>query len=233
MGILSELNSVKNAITGMMNNKAKFKIEGDIFPLYVQFNPESYSVSETVEYNQITGQGAAKDVTQYVSSVKSVSSLSFHFDTDSVLATSVSKAKIATDVSSLTAKFSNLLKVDGDLHRPPIVTFVWGSISIIGVVVQVNTSFTMFDRKGVPVRAKVDCKILSVGSESAIKRSPFQSPDRTKSRVMSEDSNLWELANREYGDINQWRLIARANQILDPIDIEAGAVLKVPALPDL
>ncbi|MDR1548449.1 MAG: hypothetical protein LBT06_07680 [Hungatella sp.] len=233
MGILSELSSVKNAVSGMLNNKAKFKIEGDSFPLYVQFNPESYSVSERVEYNQITGQGSAKDVTQYVSSVKSVSSLSFHFDTDSVLASNVSKSKIATDVSALTAKFSNLLRVDGDLHRPPLVTFVWGSISITGVVVSVDTSFTMFDRKGVPVRAKVDCKLLSSGEESAIRRSPLQSPDRTKSRVMSEDSNLWELANREYGDINRWRVIARANRILDPMDIETGTVLKVPALTDL
>ncbi|MDR1772050.1 MAG: hypothetical protein LBS02_15650 [Hungatella sp.] len=233
MGILSELSSVKNAVSGMLNNKAKFKIEGDLFPLYVQFNPESYSVSERVEYNQITGQGSAKDVTQYVSSVKSVSSLSFHFDTDSVLATSVSKSKIATDVSALTTKFSNLLRVDGDLHRPPLVTFVWGSISITGVVVSVDTSFTMFDRKGVPVRAKVDCKLLSSGEESAIRRSPLQSPDRTKSRVMSEDSNIWELANREYGDINRWRVIARANQILNPMDIETGTVLKVPALTDL
>lgn len=231
MGILSESNQAKN--TGTVSNKAKFKIEGDASPLYVQFNPESYSVRETVAYHQITGQGTAKGVTQYVSSVQSVSSLSFHFDTDSVLGESASKSKDATDVSSLTVRFSNLLKVDGDLHRPPLVTFVWGSISITGVVIQVDTGFTMFDREGVPVRAKVDCRILSVGSDSAIKSSPPQSPDRTKSRVMSEDSNLWELANREYGDINQWRVIARANRILDPMNIETGTVLKVPALTDL
>lgn len=230
MGILSELSSVKNAITGMMNNKAKFKIEGDLVPLYVQFNPETYSVSESVRYHQIPGQGTDQQTIQYVSSVQSVSSFSFHFDTDSVLAASISKSKIATDVAALTAKFSNLLKVDGDLHRPPVVTFVWGSINITGVVVQVDTSFTMFDKKGVPVRAKVDCKILSAGEESAIRRSPLQSPDRTKSRVMSADSNLWELANREYGDIGQWRVIAKANGILDPFAVEPGTVLKVPAL---
>lgn len=232
MGILSELSSVTNAVSGMLNNKAKFKIEGELFPLYVQFNPESYSVSERVEYKQIPGQGDEKSVIQYVSAVQSVSSLSFNFDTDSVLAASVSKSKIATDVSALTTKFSNLLRIRGDLHRPPLVKFVWGSISIKGVVISVDTSFTMFDQKGVPVRAKVDCKLLSWGTESAVRRSPLQSPDRTKSRVMSEDSNLWELANREYGDMNRWRIIARANQILDPMDIETGTVVKVPALTD-
>lgn len=233
MEILSGLNSVKNTISGMMNHKAKFKIEGVLFPLYVQFNPESYSVNETVGYNHIPGQGSTKDVTQYVRSVQCVSSLSFHFDTDSVLATSVSDSQTAKDVSSLTKKFSNLLRVHGDLHRPPVVTFIWGSIHIAGVVLQVDTSYTMFDKKGMPVRAKVDLKILSISSESAVRISPLQSPDRTKSRVMSADSNLWELANREYGDINQWRVIAKANQIADPLDIETGTILKVPALTDL
>ncbi|WP_130861745.1 CIS tube protein [Bacilliculturomica massiliensis] len=233
MGILSAVNSAKTALSGMMNNKAKFKIEGDALPLYVQFNPESYSISETVEYNQVSAQGTNSDVTQYVGSVKSVASLSFYFDTDSVLATSVSQSKIATDVSALTVKFSALLKVDGNLHRPPCVTFSWGSISITGVVVKVDTSFTMFDKKGVPVRAKVDCTLLSVGQQSAIKRSPFASPDRTKSRVLSEDTSLWELAGREYGDIEQWRLIAKANGILDPLDVPAGTALKIPALTDL
>lgn len=233
MGILSAASSVTNTLSGMLHHKAKFKIEGDLIPLYVQFNPETYSIKESVEYNQVSAQGNNGDVTQYVGSVKSVADLSFHFDTDSVLATSAAKSKIATDVSALTVKFSNLMKVDGNLHRPPLVTFSWGSISISGVVVRVDTTFTMFDKKGVPVRAKVDCTLLSVGSQSSIKRSPLASPDRTKSRVLSEDTSLWELAGREYGDISQWRLIARANGILDPLDVPAGTVLKIPALTDL
>ena len=233
MGILSAVSTVSNALSGMLNHKAKFKIEGELTPLYVQFNPEEYSISESVEYHQVSAQGNNSDVTQYVGSVKSVASISFHFDTDSVLATSATKSKVATDVSALTVKFSNLMKVDGNLHRPPLVTFSWGSISIQGVVASVNTTFTMFDKKGVPVRAKVDCKILSVGEKSAIKRSPFASPDRTKSRVLSEDTNLWELAGREYGDIDQWRLIARANGILNPLEVPSGTVLKIPALTDL
>lgn len=230
MGILSAVSVAANALGGMRHHKAKFQIEGELLPLYVQFNPEQYSVSESVEYSQVSAQGANSDVTQYVGSVKSVAHMSFHFDTDSVLATSVTKSKIATDVSALTVKFSNLMKIDGNLHRPPIVTFTWGSISIRGVVVKVDTTFTMFDKKGVPVRAKVDCSILSVGSESAVRRSPFASPDRTKSRVLSEDTNLWELAGREYGDTGQWRLIAKANGILNPLDTVPGTVLKIPAL---
>jgi hypothetical protein len=236
MGILSQVMSIGSSLLGMLgmggNNKARFLVEGASSPLYVQFNPEAYSVSETVNYRQVSAQGTEKDVTQYVGSVKSVANLSFYFDTDSVLSTNPMEVKKATDVSALTTHFSNLLRVNGELHRPPIVAFAWGSISISGFITQVDTRFTMFDSRGVPVRAKVDCTLVSVGDSSAIKRSPLMSPDRTKSRVMSEDTNIWAIAELEYGDINKWRLIAKANDIMDPMDIPAGTILRVPAITD-
>ena len=239
MGILSQVMSVGSSIAGMLglggmagSNKAQFQIEGEPYPLYVQFNPEQYSVSESVEYRQVSAQGTEKDVTQYAGSVKSLASLSFYFDTDSVTSTDAVGSKKASDVSALTEKFANLLRVNGDLHRPPFVRFSWGSINITGFIMQVDTAFTMFDSRGVPVRAKVDCKLISIGDSSAIKRSPLMSPDRTKSRMLSEDTNLWAIAASEYGDIGKWRLIAKANGIMEPMNIPAGTVLKVPAITD-
>lgn len=259
MSVLSGGMSALSSLTGKLGmggggqaNKAKFVIEKEPVPLFVQFNPESYSVSETVEYHRVSAQGTNDEVTQYVGSVKSIASVSFYFDTDTIqgmqqslksllsvqgIMSIASKllmgSKTPTDVSALTERFSNLLKVDGDLHRPPIVVFSWGSINIIGVVNSMRTTFTMFDKNGIPVRAKVDCQIMSTGDRSAIRRSPLSSPDRTKGQILSEDTNLWEIANREYGDIDQWRLIARANGIMNPLEIMPGTVLKIPALTDL
>lgn len=257
MGILSELNVVKNALGGYFNNKAKFTIENYPLPIYVQFNPESYSVEESVQYNEVRGNVPFRKVVQFVGAVQSVTSLSFRFDTNSVITSSGVGGTLSSvgnmvmsaassvmsfaeslsspstlDVSALTAQFTKLMQIDGNLHRPPIVTFTWGSIMVMGVVDSMSTSFTMFDGKGVPVQAQVDCRIKSTGDSSAAKRNPLFSPDRTKSRVMSEDSNLWGLAASEYGDINRWRLIARENHIMDPLDIEPGTLIKVPALTD-
>lgn len=255
MGILSELNMVKNALGGHFNNKAKFTIENYPLPIYVQFNPESYSVQESVQYHEVRGNVPFRKVVQFVGAVQSVTSLSFRFDTNSVITSSgvggamsdMGKAVMSAadsvmsfaeslsgpstlDVSALTAQFAKLMQIDGNLHRPPAVTFTWGSIMVTGVVESMNTTFTMFDPKGVPVQAQVDCRIKSTGDSSAAKKNPLFSPDRTKSRVMSEDNNLWALAAGEYGDMNRWRLIARANNIMNPLDVEPGAVIKVPAL---
>lgn len=258
MGILSELNVVKNALGGYFNNKAKFNIENYPLPIYVQFNPESYSVEESVQYHEVRGNTPFRKVVQFVGAVQSITSLSFRFDTNSVITSSgvggnlssagkavmsavdsvmsfaESKGKSSTlDVSALTAQFTKLMQIDGNLHRPPVVKFTWGSIVVTGVVESMNTTFTMFDGKGVPVQAQVDCRIKSTGDSSAAKRNPLFSPDRTKSRVMSEDNNLWGLAAAEYGDINRWRLIAKENHIMDPLDIEPGTLIKIPALTDL
>lgn len=258
MGILSELNVVKNALGGHFNNKAKFTIENYPLPIYVQFNPESYSVEESVQYNEVRGNMPFRKVVQFVGAVQSITSLSFRFDTNSVITSSgvggtlsatASKVMSAADsvmsfagslteastldVSALTAQFAKLMQIDGNLHRPPVVAFTWGSIMVTGVVESMNTTFTMFDGKGVPVQAQVDCRIKSTGDSSAAKKNPLFSPDRTKSRVMSEDNNLWGLAANEYGDINRWRTIARENHIMDPLDIEPGTLIKIPALTDL
>ncbi len=170
MGILSELNMVKNALGGYFNNKAKFTIENYPFPIFVQFNPESYSVQESVQYHEVRGNVPFRKVVQFVGAVQSVTSLSFRFDTNSVITSSGAGGTLSSmgsavmsaagsvmsfaeslagastlDVSSLTAQFAKLMQIDGNLHRPPVVTFTWGSIMVTGVVERMNTTFTMFD----------------------------------------------------------------------------------------
>ena len=170
MGILSELNMVKNALGGYFNNKAKFTIENYPFPIFVQFNPESYSVQESVQYHEVRGNVPFRKVVQFVGAVQSVTSLSFRFDTNSVITSSGAGGTLSSmgsavmsaagsvmsfaeslagastlDVSSLTAQFAKLMQIDGNLHRPPVVTFTWGSIMMTGVVERMNTTFTMFD----------------------------------------------------------------------------------------
>ncbi len=82
-----------------------------------------------------------------------------------------------------------------------------------------------------PVRAKVDItfkSLLDVKKSKMI--SPFESPDRTKVRMVHEGEQLWNFAWDEYGDAEQWRAIARENGIMNPLEIMPGQKLKLPAL---
>ena len=90
----------------------------------------------------------------------------------------------------------------------------------------------MFDKSGKPLRALVDLKLKGFNGGASEMLSPLLSPDRTKARTMTEDNNIWNIAEKEYGDVREWRRIAEANNIMNPLDIPVGTVLKVPSIND-
>ena len=129
-------------------------------------------------------------------------------------------------------KISALTKIDGDKHQPPGCVFVWGSLQFAGFVESVGVTYTMFDKSGKPLRATADLSMNGFNSAVTEQKSPLLSPDRTKARTMTEDNNIWNLAEKEYGDVREWRRIADANDIMNPLDIPVGTVLKVPSIND-
>ena len=89
----------------------------------------------------------------------------------------------------------------------------------------------MFLADGMPVRARVDLTFKSMlDAEKSKMVSPFESPDRTKVRTLREGEQLWNYAWQEYGDLEQWRAIARENGIMNPLDVAPGQKIKLPAL---
>ena len=42
--------------------------------------------------------------------------------------------------------------------------------------------------------------------------------------------SLWSIAYEEYDDCEKWREIAKANNIMNPLDIRPGQVIRIPAL---
>lgn len=224
--LLSTLKSLKLAVTDLFSNKAYFQTESGS-KIKVQFNPEQFAITRTADYNYQSQK--EENFVVFSGTVLPQLEISFYFDTSGIKEVSGIGSTTESDVTDLTKKFSNLVHVQADLHRPPIVKFVWGSICFPGFVKSVRTTYTMFNKDGMPIQAKVDAQLIGL-QESSQSKIPLESPDRTKSRVVSDETSIWGLAGVEYGDISKWREIAKANGIMDPFDIEAGTVLKVPAL---
>lgn len=88
----------------------------------------------------------------------------------------------------------------------------------------------MFTVEGVPVRAKMDLVIAEIYDAAKAVSSPPESPDRTKYRIVTDGMSLWKLAYKEYKNAERWREIAKANGLMNPLDIKTGQVLKLPAL---
>ena len=125
-------------------------------------------------------------------------------------------------------------------HQPDLVSFHWGccqEASFLGNL-SYKGSFTKFDRLGVPVEGTYSITIdeftgaLPGDSKlsSAYSFLPFASPDRSKCEIIRSGTTLWDIARQEYEDEDEWKRIAMSNKISDPLDIEPGKIVKIPAM---
>lgn len=213
--------------------------------LEVMFNPETYSVSRSVQYghqsedngkNEKNSQNenkVLKDHEDMPYSGGSKDSLNFEIIINTYEFEHVSKQRAIVpselDIVPKVKELKNLTLIDSTLHRPPLCQFEWSSFNFMGYVTSMNVNYTMFLDDGTPVRAKIN--ITMQGAEFGTKDTiPFESPDRTKNRMLHENQQLWEIAQEEYDDASKWREIAKANNIKNPLYIKSGTRLIVPAI---
>ncbi len=220
--------------------KAKLIIEKETGSntIDVLFNPSEYQLTDGASYSEKKVPGLDGPVIQYISGDATELSVSLFLDTYVPKTPTLLPVSIpgiggdnSSDVSKITKEIADATSIDGSLHRPPKVTFQWGSLNFEGIITKVSHTYTMFTESGMPVRAKVNLTFKSLISPSDKRRkSPFESPDRTKYRTVQEGIHLWDLAYAEYGDPDMWKVIAKANGIQNPLDIKAGQIVKLPAI---
>ncbi len=207
--------------------KAVLIPEGQSKEIKVQFNPAEYNLSRSTSYAEKKVLGMDNPFTQYIAGEAESLKITLMFDTY-VPPGEKSEEESGSDVRIQTERIAKLMALDPKKHRPPKVTFRYGSLMFSGVITELSQTFTMFLANGMPVRAKLEVTFRTIGNENT--RVPLESPDRTKCRTLHEGQSLWALAYEEYGDPEKWKEIARENRIANPLQIKPGQVLKLPAL---
>ena len=124
------------------------------------------------------------------------------------------------------------VRIDNEIHAPPVVRFQWGEGTLFdGVITQFQETFQMFNGDGEIIRARVKLTMKSYEpAEVQYRNLNFQSPDRTKTRVIKEGDRLDLIAMEEYGNPGEWRTLAAANDIPRPRLLQVGDVLIIPPL---
>ena len=84
-----------------------------------------------------------------------------------------------------------------------------------------------------PLRAKADLTLKQFEDEQD---RPLQNPTSHTDAVhavhrLVQGETLDRVAAVHYGDPSRWRLIAEANQVLDPLALVPGTVLALPEVP--
>ena len=61
-------------------------------------------------------------------------------------------------VTTYTEEVADQIRIDKELHRPPICKLLWGKVQIFrGVLTSLSQQFTLFQADGTPVRATLSC----------------------------------------------------------------------------
>jgi hypothetical protein len=157
------------------------------------------------------------------------------------------------DVRELTRPFWALAEnaaSDRGYAAPPVVRMIWGRAwNVPGVVTAVAERLERFSASGVPGRSWLRMRLRRVAeSESTPPLPPPVTPqyelplltpgeesgDAAVALTVAGDGlpayRLDQLAAEQYGDPGAWRLIAEANGIDDPLDLEVGTVVRLPGV---
>jgi len=187
----------------------------------VLFNPTEYKLNKSNQISESDTPGLAAPILQYVNGRARTLTMELFFDT----------FEARTDVGDHTKRVYALLEIDRETHVPPLCTFQWGKFSFTGVLESVDGRFTLFLPDGTPVRATLSVSFKeAVDVDRAVRQTPTASVDRRKLRIVKAGETLNTIAAEAYGDPGQWRPIARANGITDPLSLQPGQRLILPPL---
>lgn len=189
----------------------------------VQFNPQTLKVS--FSNKNAGGDQPGGSSKQFVGSGTTKLSVELLFDTTAD----------GTDVRVNTEKVAFYIKADtgsgsgsGSNRVPPGVQFEWGSFIFRGTIESMDETLEYFSEEGVPLRAVISLSI----SRQEIEFLPGEQGEGGGGGVPLETAQFRDsiqgLAGRN-GKSGDWKGIAAANNIDDPLRLSAGALINVNA----
>ena len=190
-------------------------------PISVMFNPPEYRIEKTNQYAEIGIPGLGSSLLQFVRGSAQSLSMELFFDS----------SDRGVDVRAVTELVVGLTSLNPQTHAPPRLMFVWGTLIFPCVLESVSQQFTYFNAAGMPLRATLAVTLKALDTlQDLLSSLPFESADRTKGYVMKAGDSLQGVAGREYDDPRQWRLIATASNVDNPLTVPPGFALTIPPL---
>jgi hypothetical protein len=230
-------------MTGVQLQKAMLAIDwSDTLEfIELQYNPAELTFSKSTALAEIAVPGLDSPLLQFVRGQAETLTMDLFFDT-----TEDGTGAGARSVTEETDLIYQLVKIEPSTHAPPTCTLLWNShfpgsdvSSHVGgnqrrtdfhcVVDQVRQRFTLFSPEGVPLRATLTVTLREYKTlDQQLRELNLNSPDRTHSHVVQRGDTLSSIAGRHYGTPDEWRVLARANDIEDPRRLTPGVTLAVP-----
>jgi LysM repeat protein len=208
----------------------------------VMYNPEELKFEQGNTFAEVGVPGLNAPPLQYVRGKARVLTMELFFDS----------FESGRDVRDFTQPIVRLLDRQPTTKAPPVVLFSLGRVQFRCVLVDAGQRFTMFLRDGTPVRSTMSVRLQEyVDVDLQISQGIFfGSPTVSGAvnalvpvvagvvqagaaavHVVAQGETLSGIAAAYLGDVAQWRLIADANKIVDPLGLAPGTSLIIPSQP--
>jgi LysM repeat protein len=203
----------------------------------VMYNPEELKLEQGNTFAEVGIPGLNSPPLQYVRGKARALSMELFFDT----------YETGQDVRVFTGPVVQLLDKLPQTQAPPILLFSLGSFQFQCVLADAAQRFTMFLRDGTPVRSTLSVRLQEYvridvqlsqglffgsptisGAVNAAVAEVRGSAGATTVHVVGAGETLSGLAATYLGNPAQWRDIAKANQVDDPLDLTVGQSLVIP-----
>jgi hypothetical protein len=193
----------------------------------VQFNPDSLKLTYANENK--SGNSPGGSASQYVGSGTTKLAVQLLFDT----------SQTDSDVRYWTAKIGYFLKPKTQSNQsnkkvPPGMCFEWGSFSFAGVADSMQETLEYFSESGTPLRATIALGIsrmdivLPDNLPAPGQPTPAGQPGTTQLTPTQSDKSVPQMAAAS-GNSANWKSIAAASGIDDPLHVSAGTMLNINA----
>jgi hypothetical protein len=201
----------------------------------VQFNPQTLKLSFANENKG--GEQPGGSSKHFVGSSTSKLSVELLFDTTEE--TAANKRDVRRKTEQVAYFIGAKSQDDRNNKRvPPGISFEWGSFIFRGVVDTMQETLEYFSEEGVPMRATVSLSIsrheieFKFGTPERAVGGPPGTPPGTPGTAPLEPArpgdSVQRMAGRQ-GNSRDWKAIAAANNIDDPLRLSAGALLNMNA----
>ena len=201
----------------------KDKISGLEFT--AMFNPTTFNRKLEIEYQDGQGFGTSSSSKKF----KKIKPQDYNIE---LLVDGTGASGIEKNVSDEVAQFLKVCaEYNGEAHRPNYVMISWAKLILKAVLTTVDVSYTLFDREGVPLRARIGATFSgTVDDDLRTKEEKNSSPDLTHSRVIKEGDTLPLMAERIYGNSKYYLQVAKANGLKNFRNLKPGEKLFFPPI---
>ena len=204
------VNATKLTIHAYSDKKFSDKTGEFVVPI----NPEKYEQSFQVEYDVKPVQGGQGVEGRFKSSSPETLQLDFVLDGTGT-AYGYAKPHLGKSVQKQMEEFKKTVyNLEGKIHQPRYLKLIWKGLAFDCILSELKASFTLFDRDGSPIRAKLACTFLNFKeTERRVREEKKSSPDLTHVRVVKDQQNLPQLTHEIYGSPKYYLEVARSNDL--------------------